>query len=140
MENPTLLQRIAGGDSAAVSDFIDRYGGLIWSLARRFTSTNADAEDAVQEIFFDLWKSCKNFRPEIASEKTFTAMVARRRLIDRKRKKSMARVEGEEVERLSTLAATAPQQAEMSEEAAKASRLLDALPTEQSQSIKFGSV
>jgi RNA polymerase sigma-70 factor (ECF subfamily) len=42
-----------------------------------------DAEDAVQEIFLDVWKNASRFDPEQASETTFVAMIARRRLIDK---------------------------------------------------------
>jgi RNA polymerase sigma-70 factor (ECF subfamily) len=82
-EPPALLGRVASGDQAAIRECLARYGGLVWSLARRFEA--ADAEDAVQEIFLDLWKSAARFDRQIASEAAFVAMIARRRLIDRKR-------------------------------------------------------
>jgi RNA polymerase sigma-70 factor (ECF subfamily) len=47
--------------------------------------SRADAEDAVQEIFMQLWKSAAVFDPARCSERGFVAMVARRRLIDRLR-------------------------------------------------------
>jgi RNA polymerase sigma factor (sigma-70 family) len=78
-----LLSRVANGDPGAVRDCLARYGGLVWSLARRFEPH--DAEDAVQEIFLDLWKSAARFDPQVASEPVFIAMIARRRLIDRQR-------------------------------------------------------
>jgi RNA polymerase sigma-70 factor (ECF subfamily) len=59
------------------------YGGLVWSLARRMLRNSDDAEDAVQEIFVDIWKNAGKFDPGQASETTFVAMIARRRLIDR---------------------------------------------------------
>lgn len=80
---PSLLSRVAAGDAVAVRECIAQYGGLVWSIARRFEL--ADAEDAVQEIFLDLWKSAARFDQTIASEATFIAMIARRRLIDRRR-------------------------------------------------------
>ncbi len=85
--NSTLLERIAAGDEAAVEGVIDQYGDLVWSLARRFCGVRADAEDAVQEIFTDLWAHADRYDRTIAKEVTFVAMVARRRLIDRLRKK-----------------------------------------------------
>jgi RNA polymerase sigma-70 factor (ECF subfamily) len=45
-----------------------------------------DAEDAVQEIFLDLWSNGTRYDPALGSEETFVAVVARRRLIDRRRK------------------------------------------------------
>ncbi len=83
---PSLLQRIAAGDQGAVSEFLKRYSALVWSLARRLSANDPDAEDAVHEIFIDLWKSAGRFDPNVASEVTFVAMVARRRLIDRRRR------------------------------------------------------
>lgn len=80
----SLLQRIAGGDSQAMQECIDRYGGLVWSLARRMAGN--DAEDAVQEVFLDVWRSAGRFNPDVAGETTFVAMIARRRLIDRRRR------------------------------------------------------
>ena len=78
-----LLGRVAAGDAVAIRECLARYGNLVWSIARRFDPT--DAEDAVQEIFLDLWKSAARFDPGIASETAFVATIARRRLIDRHR-------------------------------------------------------
>ena len=83
---PTLIQRIAIGDPDAVADCIDQYSGLVWSLARRFLPNEADAEEAVQEIFLELWEKADRFDPGIAAEVTFVSMISRRRLIDRRRK------------------------------------------------------
>ena len=80
-----LLDRIGAHDASAVSECIDAYGGLVWSLARRFTRTREDAEDAVREIFLALWRGAKRFDPASGSEQTFIATIARRRLIDRSR-------------------------------------------------------
>lgn len=86
-DEPSILARVAAGDPAAPSACIERFSGLVWSLARRLCPSATDAEDAVQEIFIDLWKSAPRFDPDIASETTFVAMIARRRLIDRGRRK-----------------------------------------------------
>jgi RNA polymerase sigma-70 factor (ECF subfamily) len=67
-----------------VEECVRRYKGLVWSLARRYAGQ--DAEDAVQEIFIDLWKSAGRFQESVASEPAFVAMIARRRLIDRRRR------------------------------------------------------
>ena len=87
LEERSLLQRIAGGDERAVGECMDRYGGLVWSICRRLCRNVDDAEDAVQEVFIDLWASSVRFDPNVASEETFVAMIARRRVIDRWRKK-----------------------------------------------------
>jgi len=85
-EPTTLLEQVAAGDPSAVRVCLDRFGGLVWSLARRALPTRSEAEDAVQEIFVDVWRSAPRYDPSIASESAFVAMIARRRLIDRQRK------------------------------------------------------
>jgi RNA polymerase sigma-70 factor (ECF subfamily) len=80
-----LLPLIAAGDRLAVSRCIRRYGPLVWSIARRLSPTPADAEDAVQEIFLDIWRHANRFDAARASEKVFVTMLARRTLIDRLR-------------------------------------------------------
>jgi RNA polymerase sigma factor (sigma-70 family) len=81
-----ILPRVAKGETVAIDECLDRYGGLVWSLACRLSPTKSDAEDAVQEIFLDLWRSAGRFREDLGSETTFIATLARRRLIDRRRK------------------------------------------------------
>lgn len=78
-----ILHKIAEGDQNAVQACLKTYGGLVWSLARRMLRNSDDAEDAVQEIFVDIWKNAGRFDPSQSSETTFIAMIARRRLIDR---------------------------------------------------------
>ncbi len=85
-EHEDLLPRIAAGEAGVIDEAIGRYGGLVWSLARRWCETEADAEDSVQDIFLDIWKSADRFDAGVASETTFVAMIARRRLIDRRRR------------------------------------------------------
>ena len=80
-----VLPRVASGDNAAVRECVSRYGKLVWSLALRFTRDARDAEDACQDIFVALWRNAASFDPSRASEVTFVAMIARRRLIDRQR-------------------------------------------------------
>ncbi len=80
-----ILPRVAAGDPAAFQECIDRYKSLLWWLARKWVS--ADAEDAVQEVFVHIWKNAGRFDASKASEQTFVAMIARRRLIDMYRSK-----------------------------------------------------
>ncbi len=80
------MERIAAGEPDAIQECIDQYSGLVWSIARSMMRTAADAEDAVQEIFLSLWKNAATFDSGKSSEKSFIAMVARRRLIDILRK------------------------------------------------------
>jgi len=95
VDRPSLLERIATGDERAVQECMDRYGGLVWSICRRLCRNLEDAEDAVQEVFIDIWSSASRFDRAVAAEETFVAMIARRRVIDRwRRKRREPRAEG----------------------------------------------
>ena len=83
----SVLERVAEGDPQAVNDCIEQFGGLVWSLARKLCPDRAEAEDAVQEIFVSVWKSAERYDSSMGSEATFIATIARRRLIDRARKR-----------------------------------------------------
>ncbi|MBX3353695.1 MAG: sigma-70 family RNA polymerase sigma factor [Phycisphaeraceae bacterium] len=128
-----------------MQDCIDRFGNLVWSLARRLSGGQADAEDAVQDIFVDVWRSAARYDPSLASEATFIAMIARRRLIDRRRRLSR---------RPDEVSAPAPsemyadyreeglERLDLSDEAEMARSAFDALSPEQQRvlqlSLQFG--
>ncbi len=116
---------------------IDEFGGLLWSLARRLSRTHADAEDATQEIFTDIWRSAGRFDPALGSERMFVTMIARRRLIDRLRKVSAepALVSDEVLE--STFEGVSADQAETSIEAEQARRAVAELRPEQRRVLEL---
>jgi RNA polymerase sigma-70 factor (ECF subfamily) len=134
----SVLERIASGDPAAVSDCIEQYGALVWSLARRLSRTPMDAEDATQEIFLDIWRSAGRFDASQGSDKVFIAMIARRRLIDRLRK-TTAEPPVEPLESLDTIHWADPGTAsEISFEAEQAARALAELKPEQRRVLELG--
>jgi RNA polymerase sigma-70 factor, ECF subfamily len=81
----SVLTRVAHGDAIAARECVDHFGGLVWSIARRLARNRADAEEAVQEIFTDIFRTAARFDPAQGSEMIFVATIARRRLIDRMR-------------------------------------------------------
>ncbi len=124
----SILAQVARREPQSLNHCIERYSNLIWSIAKRYSPSQADAEDAVQEIFLELWQKADRFNPSLSAESTFVTMIARRRLIDRFRKQSRS-VEASSVEtgfdEQPDLSSTAS--AELIDEAAKATRCLDGL-------------
>ncbi len=82
-----VLPLVAAGHDDAMRICIDRYQNLVWSLARRRLQA-ADAEELVQDVFMELWRVAGRFDASAGGESAFVAMVARRRLIDRCRRKA----------------------------------------------------
>jgi RNA polymerase sigma factor (sigma-70 family) len=82
----SILERVAAGEQRAVEICLEKFGNLVWSLARRYLGNSSEAEDAVQEIFIEIWSCAHRFDRASGSEATFIATITRRRLIDRIRK------------------------------------------------------
>jgi RNA polymerase sigma factor (sigma-70 family) len=131
-----VLPRIAAGDPAAVPDCIARYGGLVWSLARRFLGNATDAEDAVQDVFIELWKNAGRYDPSRASEPTYITMIARRRLIDRKRRAGRVPVSQSLPDETAT-SGVSSDRIEVEDEAAKAAAVLGELREEERRVIQM---
>jgi RNA polymerase sigma-70 factor, ECF subfamily len=132
-----ILNRIAEGDNSAVQDCLNAYGGLVWSLARRMCPNTDDAEDAVQEIFIDVWKNASRFDAAQASETTFIAMIARRRLIDRLRKTNRQPSADSLEDILVEPSDNSARQMQMSVEAGEAARAMKELRPEQRQVLNL---
>lgn len=134
---PVLLERVASGDPEAVQLCIDRYQGLVWTLARGFFADSAEVDDAVQDVFIDLWKNAGRFDSTRGKESTFVGLLARRRLIDRLRKKTRrpdsASIEMEPVSNEETVDIRLSR----SEDARVAKEILDTLPPQQRQAIEL---
>lgn len=88
LTEPSYLQRVAAGEASAVEACIDRYGPLVWSLARQRTSDLDQAEDVVQETFIALWRNAHLFDPAISSEANFIATITHRKGIDALRRQA----------------------------------------------------
>ena len=133
-----LLPLIARGDNGAMEECIHLYGDLVWSLARRMSSSSTDAEDVVQEIFLDVWKNASRFNKEVASEKTFVMMLARRRIIDRRRKSDRT----PKSQLLDESSKNVPQQndldrLELGDEFIRATQCLEALQNDQQRALEL---
>jgi RNA polymerase sigma-70 factor (ECF subfamily) len=99
-----VLERLAEGDCSAVDECIQRYGGLIWSIGKRYLKDVSDLEDVTQEVFVELWRTADRFDQSRSTEGSFISMIARRRCIDRLRRIRS----GHECERLDEQLGTLP--------------------------------
>ncbi len=140
MTSSCILHEIAEGKASAMDDFLNRYSGLVWSLARRHSPSPQDAEDAVQEIFLEVWRSAGRYDPTVAAEQTFIAMIARRRLIDRARRLGRSPKPEALPEPEIVAAEDAPDSVEIHDEAQKIAAVLATLRPEQQQVLELSLV
>ncbi len=80
-EPPTILKRVAAGDESAVRDCVAFYGNSIWTMAKQIFGATEQAENAVLEIFTDIWKAAERFDAAQCSEAEFIGLIIRRRLV-----------------------------------------------------------
>jgi RNA polymerase sigma-70 factor (ECF subfamily) len=82
---PLLVQRVAAGDSGALAELYERYSPSLLSQIVSMLGDPDEAEDVLQEVFFQVWRQAGRYDPARASVLTWLSMVARSRAIDRYR-------------------------------------------------------
>lgn len=133
-----LLQRIAEGHADAVRACLDEYGDTVWSIANRYLApVGDDVEDAVQEIFVEVWKSAHRYDASKGTEAAFIATIAHRRLINRRRKSDRGRPVSSEVEHIGSGKSSTVAIAGLRDEAAQAARAFNQLDETERQVLQL---
>ena len=83
----TLMTRVAGGDSKALESLFDRHAGVIKSVIFKIIHNEAEAEDVLMEVFFEAWNGASKYSAEKGKALGWLVTMARRRGIDRLRKR-----------------------------------------------------
>ena len=96
-EDALLLVRIHNGDEQAMAALYDRYSKIVYSVALRVLRDTAGAEDVMQEVFMQVWRTPNSFVSTKGSLGGWLAVVARNRAIDTLRRKRPS----EEIEEVS---------------------------------------
>ena len=82
-----LLSAIRSGDEHAMAQLYERYSSVVYSVALRVLGDTGAAEDILQEVFMQLWRSPDAFDPSRGSLPGWLAVIARNRAIDSLRKR-----------------------------------------------------
>jgi len=82
-----MLRGIANGDRRSFQQLHDRYEGLLFTTIFRVLNDRQDAEEVLQETFFNLWRKAALFCRGRGRPVTWLASLARNRAIDRLRSK-----------------------------------------------------
>lgn len=76
------MQRVVDGDRDALETVFNDYSGSIKSMAKRIVRNEVLAEDVVQDVFVNFWKSPERFDPNRGSLRTYLITIAHRRAVD----------------------------------------------------------
>jgi RNA polymerase sigma-70 factor (ECF subfamily) len=140
------LARAAAGDQAAFAMLYDRLSGPLYSLAVRMLGDAVEAQDALQDVFLQIWRRAASYDAKQSSVFSWATLMTRSRVIDRLRARGR---------RLRVVAASTddtdhvPSSAEASvtpggadtvegnEEAVRVRSIVHKLPAEQRQAIEL---
>src|SRR5438128_9406888 len=82
-----LMRAIQAEDPEALSQLYDRYNGILKALILRVIHNESEADDLLQEVFMEIWNQATNFSAHKGKPLGWMVTLARRRAIDRLRKK-----------------------------------------------------
>ena len=77
-----LMQRILQRDPGALEALYDRYGRPVYSLVLRIAQHPASAEEIVQDVFLQLWRSAERFQIDRGPLEPWLFTMARNRALD----------------------------------------------------------
>jgi len=80
-----LWVRLRERDMASLEALYNRYGSYVYSLALRTLGRPQEAEEIVQDVFWQLWKTEAAYDPARASFRTWIFTITRNRCLDRLR-------------------------------------------------------
>jgi RNA polymerase sigma-70 factor, ECF subfamily len=82
-----LVSAIRSGDEQAMAELYERYSSIVYSVALRVLGDTGAAEDILQEVFIQLWRSPDVFDATRGSLPGWLAVITRNRAIDSLRKR-----------------------------------------------------
>lgn len=129
-----LLDRVRVNDPKAMADVFDRYGSTVYSVALRILKDPGQAEDVMQEIFFQIWQNPNTFVQGRGSLGAWLAVVARNRAIDFLRRRKPTDSVDEVILTSKTNLASEIERNMMVE---RIRELLKSLPLEQQKSVEL---
>ncbi|MDX2378787.1 MAG: sigma-70 family RNA polymerase sigma factor [Acidimicrobiia bacterium] len=80
-----LAVSVCDGDEDAVRELVDRFGGLVFTVAYQVLDNRAAAEDVAQQTFIQAWRRADSFEPG-RDFAPWLATIARRLAIDELRR------------------------------------------------------
>jgi RNA polymerase sigma-70 factor, ECF subfamily len=143
MLDQEMIARIGRRDQSAFSALYDRLSGPLYSLAMKMLGDPAEAQDALQDVFLQIWSRAGTYDPEQSSVFSWTVLLTRSRVIDRMRARGRhSRVVVASTEEAPTAAdastlESAADTAEKNDEAARVRNVLNNLPSEQREAIEM---
>jgi RNA polymerase sigma-70 factor, ECF subfamily len=137
-----LMERLVQRDPSALETLYDRYGRTVYSLVLRISQQPASAEEIVQDVFLQLWKSADRFQASRGPLAPWLFTMARHRALDflRLKREKQRRREDSSDDAFPAMATARPDvegAIDQSRCAEKVRALLASLPASQRRAIEL---
>jgi len=132
----SLLSRIALGEKAAFDTLYRETSAHLLGVILRIQKDRAQAEDVLQEVYVNVWRSAQSFNPALSQASTWLGSVARNRAIDSLRRRQsepstisryQAGSDDEDTDMLQNLPSDAPGPLDLLEQASEARALTECM-------------
>jgi len=108
-----LMKAISRRRYDALAELYDRHGKRLRATIDGVVHEEADADDVLQEIFVQIWDEAARYSPKAGKPLGWMVTIARRRAIDRlRRRQAYSRVRERYQERVTHEASSSPRQAD----------------------------
>lgn len=134
-----LLRQIAAGSSEALGTFYDRHAGVTLGLLQRMLGENGEAEEVLQEVFFQVWREARRYDPGRSSPRGWLLLLARSRALDRLRAATARQKREEKLGREAAVAAApiGSRRLEHRDRQRRIGSALESLPPEQRRVVEL---
>jgi RNA polymerase sigma-70 factor, ECF subfamily len=82
-----LMKAITKRKQSALEELYGRYGKTLKAVITHVVHEEAEADDVLQEIFLQIWREASNYSPHAGKPLGWVVTLARRRAIDRLRRR-----------------------------------------------------
>jgi RNA polymerase sigma-70 factor (ECF subfamily) len=136
------MERLTGGDDAALGDVYDNYSALVYGLARSVSHDEQIAREVTQDVFTHLWEFPDRVDLARGSLKSYLAVIAHRRAVDAVRR-SERRIRTQERVAMHRASAAPGSDVQVLAQSGRAwqserlSALVDDLPPEQADALRL---
>jgi RNA polymerase sigma-70 factor, ECF subfamily len=142
-EDVALIRRMCDADETALGALYDRWMRPLYSLVVHLLKDPDEAEDVVEETFWQAWRKASSYEPSRGAVSTWLLTIGRRRALDRLRAKARRREDPLPREGwvLAEMPSNAPDPAQTAEGAERRRYVLAALselPEEQREVLELG--
>ena len=87
MSDEALMEAITDHRPEALNEFYSRHGGRLKSVIGNVVHEEGDADDVLQDILLQIWREADHYSPKAGKLLGWVVTLARRRAIDRLRRK-----------------------------------------------------